>query len=432
MQAALTPQASGVSGKRAKVLLSEGSSTSAREALYALGPLYTIDILDPSPLCQGRFSRYVRRWHRCPSYSKDPLEYLRYLVGLLRREKYDVFFPTHEQAYLIARVQELLRPYVGITTPSFAAVDSVQDKAKFAKLCDELAIPQPATKIVRTRTELEEAFHPPQFIKPAHGTAGQGVTLVRQESELRAACDRLAADGLLDGQHDILVQEAVPGPQEDIGVIFRDGRMLTYYGARTLKCGVGGSPMARSSIRRQEAADHIARLGSHLNWSGPIGLGYILDERDDQPKFIDGNPRIGETFHGLLAGVNGPDLCVRIALGEQLQPVPAGKEGVRTYPGMINFISSAIESKSRTEILREAVQQWKRRGIYEQGENGIMRPREDWLSVIPTAAVTALLLAYPAAAERLVAKTVENYSLPGNAAQEIRDLPWDKLVKCCS
>lgn len=431
MQPGITSRPANAAAKRVKVLLSEGSSTSAREALYALGPLYTIDILDPSALCQGRFSSYVRRWHRCPSYSKDPLAYLRFLVQLLRKEKYDVFFPTHEQAYLIARVHELLRPYVGIATPSFDAVDRVQDKAKFAQLCDELGIPQPATRIVRTRHELEQVFHPPQFIKPAHGTAGQGVTLVRQQSELRAACDRLEAEGLLDGEHEILAQEAVAGPQEDIGVFFQQGRMITFYGARTLQTGVGGSPMARCSIRRQEAADHMARLGKHLNWSGPIGLGYILDPRDGQPKFIDGNPRIGETFHGLLAGVNGPDLCVRIALGEQLQGVPPGKEGVRTYPGMINLISTALETGSRASVLREAVQQWRRTGIYENGENGIMRLREDWLSVIPTAAVASLLLCVPSAAQRLVAKTVENYSLPGNAAQEIRELPWESLVECC-
>jgi len=426
MQAGFRPRPA---NSRARVLLSEGSSTSAREALYALGPHYTIDILDPSPFCQARFSRYVRRWHRCPAYAKEPLAYLKFLVELLRKERYDVFFPTHEQAYLVARAEKLLRPLVGIATPAFSAVDRVQDKAKFAQLCAELDIPQPKTAIVRTRSELKRAFAPPQFIKPAHGTAGQEVTLVRQQSELQAAGDRLEAAGLLDGEHDVLVQEAVTGPQEDIGVFFQDGRLLSYFGARTLQVGVGGSPMARSSIRRPEAAEHMARLGRHLNWTGPIGLGYILDVRDGQPKFIDANPRIGETFHGLLAGVNGPDLCVRMALGEQLQPIPPGKEGVRTYPGMINLISAALESGSRLGVLRELLRQWRGSGIYENAENGIMRLPEDGWSVIPATAVAGLLLASPAAARRLVAKTVENYSLPGEAAAGIRDLPWETLLE---
>lgn len=415
--------------RRAKVLLSEGSSTSAREALYALGPHYTIDILDPSPLCQARFSRYVRRWYRCPSYSKDPQAYLKFLLQRLRSEQYDVFFPTHEQAYLVARVEPLLRPLVGIATSTFAAVDRVQDKAKFAQLCDELDIPQPKTVIARTRQELLQAFDPPQFVKLAHGTAGQDVTLVRSEGDLQAACERLQATGLLDGQHDVLVQEAVSGPQEDIGVFFQDGRLLSYFGARTLQVGVGGSPMARCSIQRPEAAEHLARLGRHLNWTGPIGLGYILDDRDGQPKFIDANPRIGETFHGLMAGVNGPDLCVRMALGERLEPVPPGKEGVRSYPGMINLISAALESGTRRGVVRELLRQWRGQGIYEGAENGIMRWQEDWWSAIPATAVAGLLLAWPAAAQRLVAKTVENYSLPGEAAAAIRDLPWETMLQ---
>ena len=47
-------------------------------------PRHTIDILDPSALCQCRFSRFVRRWYRCPSFATDPCGYLAFLGERLR------------------------------------------------------------------------------------------------------------------------------------------------------------------------------------------------------------------------------------------------------------------------------------------------------------------------------------------------------------
>src|SRR5215472_2904614 len=81
-----------------RVLLSEGSSLSARQAIWALGLKgYVIDVCDPNPICLGRFSRFVRKLHRSPRSSADPLGYWEFVLVLLRREKYDVLLPVHEQ-----------------------------------------------------------------------------------------------------------------------------------------------------------------------------------------------------------------------------------------------------------------------------------------------------------------------------------------------
>ena len=62
------------------ILMTEGSSLSARHTLYALGGKHTIDVMDPAALCQGRFSSFVRNWIRCPSYSTEPVSFLKFLV----------------------------------------------------------------------------------------------------------------------------------------------------------------------------------------------------------------------------------------------------------------------------------------------------------------------------------------------------------------
>src|ERR1700759_3822313 len=92
-----------------RVLLSEGSSTSARDAVTILGLAgHIVEICDPSPHCLGRFSRFVRKFHRCPGLRDDPAGYLAFVEKLLAEPGFDVLLPIHEQGFLFARVKERL------------------------------------------------------------------------------------------------------------------------------------------------------------------------------------------------------------------------------------------------------------------------------------------------------------------------------------
>src|SRR3981189_2508006 len=106
--------------KQLRVLLSEGSSTSAREAITVLGLAgHVIEVCDPSPVCLGRFSRFVGKFHRCPGLRDDPAGYLAFVEKLLAERSFDVLLPTHEQGFLFARVRARLETHVGLALPSF-------------------------------------------------------------------------------------------------------------------------------------------------------------------------------------------------------------------------------------------------------------------------------------------------------------------------
>ena len=69
--------------KPLRVLVSEGSSTSAREAITILGLSgHHVEVCDPSPWCLSRFSRFVRKFHRCPGLRDDPAGYLAFVEQL--------------------------------------------------------------------------------------------------------------------------------------------------------------------------------------------------------------------------------------------------------------------------------------------------------------------------------------------------------------
>src|SRR5882757_3965552 len=113
-----------------RVLVTEGSSTSAREAITILGLSgHHVEICDPSLYCMARFSRFVRKFHRCPGLRADPAGFLAFVEHLLSTHHFDVLLPTHEQGFLWARVQARFERRVGLALPSFDSYRTAHSKA---------------------------------------------------------------------------------------------------------------------------------------------------------------------------------------------------------------------------------------------------------------------------------------------------------------
>jgi hypothetical protein len=412
-----------------KILLCEGASLSARQTLYALGKRHTIDLVDPDRLCQGRFSRLVRRWYRCPSFSRQPLEYLQFLAQRLKAEHYDVLLPTHEQVYLLARFRQTLSRHVGLALPEFDALDRMQNKAEFGRLLDELRLPQPKSVVIRTRQELEQTRDFPCYVKLAYSTAGSGVRKVDDAGQLRAVADEFEAAGLLDGHAETVVQQPAVGVQSTVQAVFQHGRLVVAHCFEARALGVGGMSMARTSAWHPIVVDHVRALGQHLNWHGAMFVDYFYDAQTAAPEYIEANPRIGETVNALLSGRNLPECLVQISLDRGDVPAIDGPPqlGGRTHSGFMILMAKALEGAGRGQLWAELSDARAGRGLYQRSEDELTRRRDDRLSVIPAAAIKLQLLANPQAAERIVAKTVDNYSLPESAVSAVRQLPPDAL-----
>src|ERR1700675_4919724 len=137
--------------KQLHVLVTEGSSTSAREAITILGLSgHRVEVCDPSPYCLARFSRFVRKFHRCPGMRDDPAGFLSFVEKLLAAQHFDVLLPIHEQGFLFARVRQRLEDRVGLALPDFESYRTAHSKAGFSRLLDQLDLPQPATRIVKS------------------------------------------------------------------------------------------------------------------------------------------------------------------------------------------------------------------------------------------------------------------------------------------
>lgn len=411
-----------------RILLPEGSSTSARQALFCLQPDDAVDILDPNPLCQCRFSRWRRRWYRCPHYARDPLGYLQFLAERLRADQYDVLLPTHEQSFLLARVRDALAQHVAVALPEFDAIRRMQNKADFMRLLDELELSHPPTIMVRDRGDLIRLAEFPCFVKTAHGTAGLGVREIHHADQLETLADELDRAGQLNGETEILIQRPAAGELAVAFGIFQHGRLVAHHITHVRKYGVGN--VARESAAHAGVAEDLQRIGEHLRWHGAFFLDYFYDEATRGRQYIEANPRLGEVVNARLCGVNLCEQLIRVSLGEDMQPLPAGATGVRSHQGYLLALAAALEGRSRGQVLGEVMRARRGRGFYEGSQDELARPAEDWRSLIPAGAVVGQLAISPRSAKRIVRRAVEDYGLPGAAARAIAELPAEQLAAC--
>ena len=143
-----------MTAQRPKILLSEGSSLSSREAITALGLAgHRVELVSSDAMCLGRFSRFVGRVHRAPASGADPGGYLAKVIEVTKASHIDALLPVHEQAYLFAAARKQLPAGLGIALADFEAFEQVQSKASFVALLTRLKVSQPATDIVRTADE---------------------------------------------------------------------------------------------------------------------------------------------------------------------------------------------------------------------------------------------------------------------------------------
>jgi predicted ATP-grasp superfamily ATP-dependent carboligase len=384
-----------------RILLSEGSSTSAREAVTALGLKgHTVEICDPNPWCFARFSRFVAKVHRCPGLRDDPAGYLAFIADLLTREKFDVLVPIHEQGMAFARAPERLTPLVGLAVPSFESYRLAHSKAGFGRLLAELGLPHPPTVVVRSTDELRAALRYPCVIKTAIGTASRGTWIVQEPDDLAPVLSELTDDaGAFD--EEVLVQDRIAGPVEHAQAVFRDGELVGCHAYRQLAVGAGGGDAIKQSVDRPAVRDDLARIGARLGWHGALSVDYIVRQGDDVAVYVDCNPRLVEPMSATLAGLDLAELLVQVSLGERPESAQVGRPGVQTHLAMQALLGCALRSGSRGELIGECWRLLARRGRYQRSSEELTPLAIDWPSAVPLLTTAVLLLISPRLAQDL-------------------------------
>lgn len=393
---------------REKILLTEGSSLTARETLTALASCgYEVHVLTCARLPLCLFSRWRSKIVRTVDANEQPLAYLRHVACLVEDEDYAAVLPTHEQAWLLAEGASLLPAEAPVAVASAEAFRRAQSKVRFAELLDELGLPQPAWRLLD-----EEGGHLPfpYWVKAEFGTAGRSTRRVADEAQMRAAAAELSSGG---GR--LMAQEEAPGSYGQVAGLFDHGRLAAVHTTVQAGVGAGNSAAARRSVDFPETRRHIEAVGERLRWHGPLTLDFL--HVDGHPRYLECNPRMVEPGNAAVAGVNFPALLVELSSKGRLNDgLRVGAAGVETRSLQALLLGAAESSGTRRAVLRTL-------GRYVGGKGGaeVLTPvRADPPSLVPIAVVLARLLADPRSVAGIAAGAVRDYSVRPDAIDKLR------------
>jgi carbamoyl-phosphate synthase large subunit len=185
------------------------------------------------------------------------------------------------------------------------AVDTCQDKASFNAAVQAAGLETPTTFL----DAASAAF--PAFVRPRRGKGGAGAVRVDDAAELAAA---LAVAG-----PDAIVQELVIAQEYTVDTFLDlDGSPITCVPRERIVIVAGESVVSRT-------VDDPALVEATLRLCAAIGLvGHVTVQAfrtPDRILFIEVNPRYGGAANlGFEAGARTPELAIRLARGERLEP----------------------------------------------------------------------------------------------------------------
>jgi predicted ATP-grasp superfamily ATP-dependent carboligase len=390
---------------RPRILLSEGSSLSAREAITVFGLAgHRIEVMISEPLCLGRFSRFVECVHRAPPSGADPAGYLAAVLDVVARRRIEALIPVHEQAYLFSAARHMMPSSLAVALTDFAAFEQVQSKMVFSRLLGRLGVPQPATEIIRSSHDLMAERPLPMFVKAAFGTASAGVWRIDDRNQLGAMLPVLEARGAFEDG--LIAQAAVTGALERTQAVFDRGRLVASHGYRQVAEGPGGGDVLKQSVNRPEARAMVERIAAALHWHGALSFDYIVEAATGTPRFIDANPRLVEPMNAWLSGVDLTDALLRATLGVAQSTQPVGQPGVLTRLGLMGLLDAARRRGRRRDVAAELALLMRGAGRYRGAVEELLPLRADPWCAIPLGLVVAKLLFDPASAARMAGGTV--------------------------
>jgi carbamoyl-phosphate synthase large subunit len=269
--------------------------------------LTTTVVADPSPLAPAQYAAQVRT--AVPLITEPG--YVAALEALCAEHGVGAVLPLTDldiEVLAIAREEGRLPALV----PSPAIARATYDKYETHLLLERLALPSPPT--VLPQAELEGLEYP-VMVKPRRGSGARSIHLARDAAEARFFVDYVAEPTML--------QRAMNGPELSIDCLGDlEGRCLNAI-PRTMLESRGGESIKGEVVRDEELIELGRRTMEALGVRGPATI-QVFRDPDIGLGITDVNTRFGGAFpapaYAALAGRSYPELIVRMAAGEQIEP----------------------------------------------------------------------------------------------------------------
>lgn len=276
-----------------RILVTGANIVHALPVIRRLGLLgHTLTVADALPTAAGFYSRHCARRWIYPSPAQGYAPFAEALQRFLTAHPHDRVVPLFEETLCVARAAEDLPSLVRASLGPYRRLMRVHDKSALYRTARELRIPIPET--IEPDGEIPRDVTLPVVLKVAQSSCGRGVLKVDRPEDLVPAWQRLARDHDLGPGVRPIVQRALDADALCVLAFAHRGALsglLTYknlcaYPRR------GGGGVLRESVHHEAVVRHTEALVRGLDWSGPLGLDFLLERSSGQCFLIDANPRI--------------------------------------------------------------------------------------------------------------------------------------------
>ncbi len=285
------------------------------------------------------------RWLRTPSLSQDPAGYLAAIIRELKSRPYDLLLPTFEESLLFSEFREEIESLTCMLLPPFEVMWQLHHKPSLYDLCCELDIPAPPTVTQPCPRDLAEQVSHLQFpvvLKLPTSNNSIGREYCETLTELVERFQAVHTQETQQHAEPPFVQQKIDGEAIYTLMLCHEGRKLgevIYRPLRTFPEN-GGTSSHRESVDHPQIASLTERLARATDWSGFLGLDFIVDRNDGTPYLIDANPRANPAVHlGYLGGVDWSGLLIDLQRGREPAPEPqAARPGVRNSTPLLDAL----------------------------------------------------------------------------------------------
>jgi predicted ATP-grasp superfamily ATP-dependent carboligase len=290
-------------------------------------PTYLLD----QGLCISRFSRYARRFTRCPDVKHDNL-FLDFLIDLARKESLWgwIIYPNDDETVcFLAKHKEQLEGYYRISTPSWDVTKFAHEKKLTYQLAEKSGIAVPKTFYPRGLKELEQldlvfpVIIKPSVKEPFYSQTRKKAIRADSRSELMEEFTKVSS---IVNNAELMIQELVPGGTTclfSVGSLFKNGEFCGKVVARRSRqhpMDFGHATTYAETVDIPELEGNAKKILGAMGYYGLSEVEFMMDSRDGEYKLIEINARAwGWHTLAIGAGVDLPYLLYQDMLGEKVQ-----------------------------------------------------------------------------------------------------------------
>jgi carbamoyl-phosphate synthase large subunit len=256
---------------------------------------------DPSPLAPAQYAADVRV---APPRADDP-SYIPFLTELVERHGISAVIPLTD-----LDLEVLARSDLPAFVPDAEVCKATFDKYLAHQLLERHGLPSPPTWLPG-----EPAHGYPAVVKPRKGSGSRSIHACADEREAEFFASYV--------DEPVMVQRFMEGPEFSVDLLnTRDGRCLNAI-PRTMLESRGGESIKGQAIADPELIDLGRAVAEALPLRGPATVQMFRD-KELGLRVTDINARFGGAFacpmYAALPGRSYPELIVRMAQGEEIEP----------------------------------------------------------------------------------------------------------------